>query len=131
MTYGAGVAIKFFDTLPIHLQKAENDKNNQLGIDCKCYGCFVKGYKTKNDDEEIKDAVHVYLQKKIQRITVSVINTYFVSPIPDCLHGLQNFIHRGVTDSTFAFYESLFGEKVMFRLRCFVLQYLIASDYSL
>ena len=73
MTYGAGVAIEFSDTLPIHIQKVENDKAKLLGIDCKFYGYFVKGHKTNGakkcqynwcyDDEEIKDAVHAYLKQ--------------------------------------------------------------------
>ena len=45
MSYCAGVAIEFSDTLPIHTQKAENDKKKLLGIDYKFYGCFVKGHK--------------------------------------------------------------------------------------
>ena len=71
MTYGAGVAIEFSDTLPIHIQMTENDKKELLGIDCKFYGCFVMGHKTNGakkcqynwcyDDKEIKDAVHAYL----------------------------------------------------------------------
>ena len=90
MTYGAGVAIEFSDRLPIHIQKAENDKKKLLGIDYKLYGWFVKGHKKNGlkkcqynwcyDDEEIKDAVHAY--KYIQRIAVSVINTHLVSTIP-------------------------------------------------
>ena len=35
MSYGAGVAIEFSNTLPIHIQKAENDQKKLLGIDCK------------------------------------------------------------------------------------------------
>ena len=46
MTYGTGVAIEFSNTLRIHIQKAENDKKKLLGIDCKLYGCFVKGHET-------------------------------------------------------------------------------------
>ena len=73
MSYGVGFAIEFSDTLPIHIQKAENDKKKLLGIDCKFYGCFVKGHKINGskkcqynwcyDDEEIKDVVHAYLKQ--------------------------------------------------------------------
>ena len=132
MTYGDGVAIEFSDTLPIHIQKAENETKKLLGIDCKFYGCFKKGHKINGakkchynwwyDDEEIKDAVRVYL-KKIYPTHYGECRKYSSRiTIPRyCLHGLQNCISRGVTDSTFAFYESLFEEKVIFPPLCFFL----------
>ena len=73
MTYGAGVAIEVTETLPLYIQKAENDKKTLLGIDCKWYGCFEKGHKTNAakkcqyyacyDDEEIKEKMHAYLKQ--------------------------------------------------------------------
>ena len=45
MTYNAGSAIEFSDTLPIHIQKVENDKTKLLGIFCKFYSYFEKGHK--------------------------------------------------------------------------------------
>ena len=46
MTYDSGVAIEVTGTLPLYIQKTENDKKTLLGIDCKWYGCFEKGHKT-------------------------------------------------------------------------------------
>ena len=82
--------------------------------------------------EELNVKINVYLQN-IYPSQYGECYQYssHIADSRNCLHGLQNSIYRGVTDSTFTFYESLFEEKVIFRLRSFFLQYFIASDYSL
>ena len=40
-------------------------------------------YHGAKDDEEIKERMNTYLQKYVQRITVSVVNTHLASLIPE------------------------------------------------
>ena len=115
MTYGDGVAMECTDTLPSQIKLAEDDKKKLLGVKFPFYGCFVKGYVTNKakrcqyhscyDDDEIKNKMNTHLQK-IHPMHYGECFKYSsrITDPRNCLHGLQNCIHRGVTDSTFAFY---------------------------
>ena len=90
--YGAGVALES-DTIPSFIKKAKDKKKILLGIKFPFYGCFIKGhvttkakkcqYHSTKNEEELNEQINTYLQNFIQRVTMGVINTHLVSPLPE------------------------------------------------
>ena len=118
-TYGGGVALEC-DSIPRYIHEAEERKKELLGKNrCTFYGCFIKGHLTTKakkcqyhgvkNKEELNERINAYL-KNIYPEQYGECYKYpsHIADPRNGLHGLQNPIHRGVTDSTFAFYECLF-----------------------
>ena len=125
--------------IPRYIHEAEERKKEMLGKNrCTFYGCFIKGHLTTKEKkcqyhdvknkEELNERINAYL-KNIYPEQYGECYKY-PSNIADPrngLHGLQNPIHRGVTDSTFAFYECFFQEKVIFPAGVFFPQLFVVS----
>ena len=127
MTYKFGVALDS-NMVPDYIRVAENKKKELLKVTCPILCCIVKGHVTNGTKNcrynvtkklgQLNSTVNDYLAKLYPENYGECCQYSYRISTPWCRQRCSNFIivvSRGVTDSTFAFYERFFEEKVIFR----------------